>query len=66
MAQQATKQTARYFLKSHEVRKLLGIGQTKYYELIHSGKLPHYRVGNRIRVKSTDLNSWIENNKNGG
>ena len=42
------------------------ICECKFYRLIKSGELPHYRIGRSIRVSQEDFNKWLENHKNGG
>ena len=43
------------FLTVDETAEILKMGKTKIYSLIHSQKIRHKRVGNRIRVYKKDL-----------
>ena len=38
-------------LKADEVAKMLGLGRTKVYEMMASGKLPVVRIGTAVRVR---------------
>ncbi len=42
--------TARLLLRPAEVAESLGIGRSKVYELISSGRLPSIRIGGSLRV----------------
>lgn len=44
----------------NEARAVLKIGRNKMLELIHSGELPAFRIGNRWRVTRENLISYIE------
>lgn len=50
----------RLFLRIPEVAEALGIGRTKIYEMIATGKLPTIRVGRAIRISVSTLQKWVE------
>jgi len=41
-------------------RQILSIGRTKVYELINRGELPVVRIGRCVRIRSCDLEAFIE------
>src|SRR5690242_8376516 len=48
-------------LKDTEVCQLLGIGRSKYYELLGNGGLPApIRMGRAVRISRVALERWIE------
>lgn len=47
-------------LKPAEVAEVLGIGRSRAYQLIGSGRLPTVVVGSSVRVPADALNRWIE------
>ena len=47
------------WLSLKDVQRLLGIGKTKTYELVTTGKLPAVRIGRCIRVNRTELDEWL-------
>ena len=49
-----------------EVQEFLKIKKSKFYELISSGDLPSARIGKSIRVKYSDLVTFIDLNLVGG
>jgi excisionase family DNA binding protein len=50
------------WLTPSDVRKLLGLGQTRTYELIRE-ELPAFRLGRIIRVHRQDIEDWLQTNK---
>jgi len=50
-------------LRPTEAGKALGVGRTKIYELLKTGKLPSVRIGRSIRVPVDALRAWIEKNQ---
>tara|TARA_R100001443_G_scaffold35589_8_gene49401 strand:- start:10295 stop:10486 length:192 start_codon:yes stop_codon:yes gene_type:complete len=47
-----------------ELTELLGISYRSIRNIISSGELPHYRLGERkIRVRKTDFDAWIGQKK---
>jgi excisionase family DNA binding protein len=53
-----------YFMKLslsiEEVRQATGIGRTKIYEAINSGKLPARKFGKRTVVLKDDLDAFLD------
>ncbi len=47
-----------------EVAEYLKLTEKTAYRLAAEGKLPGFKVGGSWRFKRTDLNSWIESQKN--
>jgi excisionase family DNA binding protein len=44
-----------------QVSKVLGIHLMRVYEMVRSGDIPSLRLSpNRIRVKKSELDAWIE------
>jgi excisionase family DNA binding protein len=52
-------------LKPAEVSELVGLGQSKTYELIATGEIPSVRIGRSVRVPADRLREWIEQLKGG-
>jgi excisionase family DNA binding protein len=51
-------------LKVPEVAALLGLRPKSVYDLVESGKLPHFRLGPRtIRFARADLIAWLDGRK---
>lgn len=46
-------------LTRDEVMKMLKIGRSTFYKLIHEGKLIGYKDGNKFKVLSTSVNDYI-------
>ena len=49
----------RLLLRPTEAADVLGIGNSKLYELIAAGVIPTVRVGSRLRVPLEALRHWI-------
>lgn len=47
-------------LSIEEVRQATGIGRTKIYEAINSGKLPARKFGKRTVVLKDDLDAFLD------
>lgn len=43
-----------------EVAKLLRISRQTIYNMIRTGKLPHFRVGNKVRFNRTDIEALMK------
>ncbi len=48
-------------LTRKEAQKVLSISKSTILNLIHTQKLPAIRIGNRFRIKKSDLIDFIEN-----
>ena len=51
------------FLKANEVARILNISRSLVYNLIQTGKIPHIRINQSVRVRQDDLNKFIEGNR---
>lgn len=47
-------------LDVRQAAQLLNIGRNQVYELAHSQRLPHIRLGNRFRFPRRALLRWID------
>jgi excisionase family DNA binding protein len=45
-----------------EVAHYLKLSKSKVYSLVASGKIPHIKIGRNVRVRETDLETWVEDN----
>lgn len=52
-------------LNAMEVAEMLNITKNTVYEMIKRGELPAYKVGRKIRIDKTDVENYINNQKNG-
>ncbi len=50
-------------LKAIEVARILNISRSLVYRLIHTGKIPHIRINQSVRVHHDDLCKFIEGNR---
>ena len=50
-------------LKASEVARILNISRSLVYSLIQTGKIPHIRINQAVRVHQGDLNKFIEGNR---
>lgn len=50
-------------LSIQEAKTMLGIGTTKFYQLINSGELRAHKIGKRTIVLRSDLEEFISNLK---
>lgn len=46
-------------LRPDEVRKILGVGRTKLYEMVRTGELPVIRIGRLVRIPRAELDRWL-------
>lgn len=42
-------------VRPQQAQAMLGIGRTKLYELLHSGALPHRKIGGNYFIRKVDL-----------
>ena len=47
-------------LTIRDTGRIMSIGRTKVYELINRGELPVVRIGRSVRIRSADLEAFIE------
>jgi excisionase family DNA binding protein len=57
--QENTLHNAPLALTIHEARVLTGLGRTKLYELLKTGKLPAKKVGKRTLILRSDLEDFL-------
>lgn len=48
-------QTETATLTVQEVASYLRVSRQTVYTLIREGKIPHFKIGNKVRIKRTDL-----------
>ena len=48
-------QTEKETLTVQEVASYLRVSRQTVYTLIREGKIPHFKIGNKVRIKRTDL-----------
>ena len=46
-------------LRESEARAVVGLGKTKFYELLASGAIPSFKVGRARVVPTSALRQWI-------
>lgn len=48
------------WMSPKELRVWLGIGKTKYYEILSRNEVPSYRVGKLRRIRRSDVERWLD------
>lgn len=43
-----------------DVLQMVGIGRTKFYQLVSAGEIKVRKIGNRTIVLAADLDAWLE------
>lgn len=43
-----------------EVAKLLRVSRQTIYNMIRAGKIPHFRVGNKVRFSRADIEAMMK------
>ena len=51
------------FLNVAENAGYLGIKTSTVYSLVEAKQIPHYRIGRQIRFKKSDIDEWMEKQK---
>ena len=51
------------WLSVADLCEFLGIGRTLAYQLIAEHAIPAVRIGRAIRVRRTDVQQWLEENR---
>jgi excisionase family DNA binding protein len=46
-------------LQTKEAAQLLKVSQHMIYELVRQQKIPHFKVGTRVRFRTQDLLNWV-------
>ena len=49
-------------LSVDDLRSALGIGRTKAYELVSTGQISHFKIGNAIRIPKKSLLDYVKRN----
>ena len=49
-----------HLFKIGEIAKILGIGRTAAYNLVHSGVFKMVRIGSSIRVSKVSFDDWLD------
>ncbi len=47
------------FYTVKEVRKILGVGENKIYQLLVSGTIPRKKIGSTYRIPKDYFDKWI-------
>lgn len=42
-----------------EAARILGVAQTTLYDWVRAGKVPHYKLGERVRFRASELDEWV-------
>ncbi len=50
-------------LRVKQVAERLNLSQSKIYEMVESGELPHHRFGGAIRVSEDQIAEYLEETK---
>lgn len=48
-----------------EGARLLGLGKTRFYELLNAGDIKSFKLGRRRLIRVADLESWLTENSDG-
>lgn len=52
------------FCSVEELRRWLGFGRTKTFELLNAPDgIPHYRVGRKILIRKREVLAWLEDRR---
>ena len=49
-----------HLLEINEIQNLLGIGRNKVYNLLQTGEIAAFKIGNGWKVTAEDLEAYIE------
>jgi len=52
--------TAERLVARREVQRRLGIGHSKFFEMIGSGRLKAIRLDGRVMIREADLNAFMQ------
>ncbi len=54
----------RDFCSAEELRRWLGLGRTKTFELLNAPDgIPHYRIGRKIVIRRCEVLAWLEDRR---
>jgi excisionase family DNA binding protein len=48
------------FLRPKEAAEVVGLGRTRFYELVRAGIIPSCRIGKSLRIPTASLRAWAE------
>ena len=65
MFQQKNTSENQILFKASEVAKRLNISRSMTYQLMQSGELPTVRIHNAVRVRESDLETYVQNHWTG-
>ena len=51
------------FLKIQDIANHLGIKVSTLYSMVEQRRIPHYRIGRQIRFKRSEVDEWMEGQK---
>lgn len=57
---EATTVTRRLLLSTEEAARELGIGRTRMYELLRTGKVASVKLGRSRRIRPEDLEGYVK------
>lgn len=60
----ATQYVAKRTYTVGEISKILGIGRTSAYKLIHSGAFQIVKIGTAIRISKASFDEWLDKQQN--
>lgn len=52
-------QTIRVTMPAKESAKYLGLSYWKFLEEVKAGRIPHFRIGNRVLCRKISLDVWM-------
>jgi excisionase family DNA binding protein len=44
-----------------QAARAVGVSRGRFYEFINSGEIPSVKIGNRRRIRASDLETWVKN-----
>ena len=53
-------------LTIQQLSELIQVSPSTLYQWTHSGFIPHYKIGQAIRFKETDIEKWLKSRKRKG
>jgi excisionase family DNA binding protein len=52
-------------LDVHGVAELLAVKPSTVYEWAETDRLPHYKLGNRLRFRPSEIERWLDGRRRG-
>ena len=53
-------------LTVEDVCELFQFKKSYLYHLTHQNRIPHFKIGNHLRFRRSDLEAWLEHKAHGG